>query len=101
MKKTDETAIPEILQEDLRRAVQILKDGGCSEVYLFGSAATGELRERSDLDLAVKGCPQGQFFHLLGKLMMELNSPVDLISLDSGDAFAQFLQKEGELVRIG
>jgi predicted nucleotidyltransferase len=93
--------VPEDLQEDIRRAVQILKEEGCSEIYLFGSVAAGKIREDSDLDIAIRGCPRGHFFHLLGRLLWELNHSVDLINLDTQDVFAQHLQQAEGLLRIG
>ncbi|OGG52760.1 MAG: hypothetical protein A3F84_10035 [Candidatus Handelsmanbacteria bacterium RIFCSPLOWO2_12_FULL_64_10] len=94
-------SVPEVFREDIDRAVRILKGEGCSEVFLFGSGAEGKAQDGSDLDLAVRGCPQGRFFHLLGRLLLELAHPVDLVNLDTQDAFAQYLQKEGALLRIG
>ena len=88
-------------QPDIDRAVAILKDGGCSEVFLFGSLAEGRAHEHSDIDLAVRGCPTGAFFHLYGKLMGELEHQVDLVKLDTADPFAQFLLEHGELLRVG
>lgn len=91
-----------VLASDIQRAVQILKAAGCAEVFVFGSTTTGHLRPDSDLDLAVRGCPPGEFFHLLGRLLLELDHSVDLINLDTPDnSFADRLQKEGVLVRIG
>jgi predicted nucleotidyltransferase len=98
---TAKIAVPEVLQEDIDRAVKILKEGGCTEIYLFGSGATGEVRNGSDIDLAVRGCPQRHFFHLLGRLLWELDHPADLVDLDAPEAFAQYLQKEGVLLRVG
>jgi predicted nucleotidyltransferase len=69
-------------------------------VFLFGSLATGEVKDKSDIDLAVRGCPKGEFFHLLGRLLLELDYPVDLANLDSQDAFARYLEQEGELLQI-
>lgn len=99
--KTDNFAIPEILQKDIHRAVGILKDGGCSEIFLFGSGVTEKIRDGSDIDLAIRGCPRSRFFNLLGRLIMELHHPVDLVNLDIQDPFTDYLQKEGTLVRIG
>ncbi len=31
--------LPEIYEKDIRRAVEILKEAGCTHVYLFGSLA--------------------------------------------------------------
>ncbi len=91
---------PEIYQRDLHHAVTILKEAGCTHVFLFGSIAAGEIRDGSDIDLAIRGCPKGSFFHLLGKLVLELNHSVDLVNLDRQDAFARYLEKEGGLVQI-
>ena len=76
--------IPEIFKMDLERAIQILKSEGCKEVFLFGSLAEGTQTANSDIDLAVQGCPPDKFFHLLGKLLIELVHPVDLSSLNNG-----------------
>jgi len=88
-------------REEVERAVRILKEEGCSEVFLFGSGASGPVRDESDIDLAVRGCPKGRFFEVLGRLIWELDRTVDLVSLDSQDPFARYLQEETSLVRIG
>lgn len=93
--------IPEKYQKDVRRAVEILTEAGCTHVFLFGSLAAGDIREGSDIDLAIRGCPKGSFFHLLGKLLLELKHSVDLVSLDRQDAFALYLEKEGGLLQVG
>src|SRR4029453_14152961 len=92
---------PEVFQKDIDRAVRILKEEGCSEIFLFGSGTEGKARDRSDIDLAIRGCPPGRFFHLLGRLLWELDHPVDLVSLDTENPFTHYLQKEGGLLRIG
>jgi predicted nucleotidyltransferase len=96
----EKVQLPEIYQRDVSRAVEILKEAGCTQVFLFGSLATGEVQETSDIDLAVRGCPKGRFFHLLGQLLFELDHSVDLVSLDGQDDFARYLEKEGELLQI-
>lgn len=88
-------------QKDLQQAVQILKDAGCSAVYLFGSQAKGNAHDQSDIDLAIQGCPEGRFFHLVGQLYMELDTRIDLVDLDNqGDPFVRRLIASGELVPI-
>jgi len=93
--------LEESFAEDIRRAVNILKKAGCGEIFLFGSLAGGDVRENSDIDLAIRGCPSGKFFHLLGRLLIELEHPVDLINLDWERGIARYLQEEGELLRVG
>ncbi len=97
----EKSQLPKPYQEDIHRAVEILKEAGCTHVFLFGSLTTGKVRDGSDIDLAIRGCPKGRFFYLLGRLLLELNHPVDLISLDRQDAFTRYLEEEEELLQIG
>ena len=94
------TVLPKAFEQDIHRAVKILQAGGCSEIFLFGSGSTGHIQPDSDLDLAVRGCPSGSFFSLVGHLLVELDHPVDLIDLDRQHAFAQYLEREDMLVKI-
>lgn len=100
MNTIETITIPETFQPDIHRAVQILKDAGCTEVYLFGSLARGEAREDSDIDLAVKGCPKQMFYRLYGRLLLASSRSVDLVRLDGHDRFAAFLQRTERLVKI-
>jgi len=93
-------SIPDTFRADIERAVQILKEEGCTEIYLFGSVATGESHGDSDIDLAVRGCPPGRFFHTLGRLMWEEDRSIDLVDLDSEDPFALFLEQKQRLFRL-
>jgi predicted nucleotidyltransferase len=85
--KYDLDKIPVSHRRDIEKAVRILEDAGCEEVYLFGSIADGSVTPRSDIDIAAR-------------LMMQLDHPVDLVSLEEGDRFARMLQEEGRLRRV-
>ncbi len=50
--------IPKSYEENIRRAVEILREAGCSDIFLFGSLAEDNFREGSDIDIAVRGCPR-------------------------------------------
>lgn len=93
--------LPQPYQQNLDQAIKILKNGGCTAVYLFGSLTTGKFHSQSDIDLAVRGCPPEEFFHLLGELMFTLDYSVDLIDLDTNDLFARYLIEKGKLHQIG
>jgi len=94
--------LPEPYRKNVRMAVEILKEVGCDDIFLFGSLAENNIREGSDIDIAVRGCPARKFFYVLGKLLRKLDYPVDLVDLDEeNDAFSRFLTEEGELVQIG
>src|SRR5665647_926251 len=81
-------------------AIEILKNAGCKEIFIFGSLVTGTYREDSDIDIAIKGCLPENYFALLGKLLTTLSRPVDLINLDREDPFSQYLEKECDLYRV-
>lgn len=91
---------PQEYQADIEKAVQLLKQIGCTEIYLFGSVAQGTSRASSDLDFAVRGCPPDKFFYAIGKLLSELSRTADLIDLDRDTRFGRFLRETGELVRV-
>ena len=97
----EHSRLSDMYQRNIDRAVEILKNAGCTDIYLFGSLATGDARSESDVDLAVRGCPKGKFFRLLGQLLFELDYPVDLVNLDSRDAFARYLERKGDLLQVG
>ncbi|GAB6172357.1 hypothetical protein JCM15765_18350 [Paradesulfitobacterium aromaticivorans] len=92
--------LPEDFQKDIYSAIEILKNAGCKEVYIFGSLVTGNYSENSDIDIAIKGCLPEDYFTLLGQLLTSLKRPVDLVNLDRGDAFSKYLEREGELHRV-
>lgn len=95
-----EVNIPEAFQPDIERAVKILKDGGCTEVFLFGSLAEGCSRADSDIDLAVRGCPPRDFLRIYGELMWRLEHKVDLVDLDVSHPFTKYLAQEGDMLRL-
>jgi predicted nucleotidyltransferase len=84
-----------------QKAVAALKAAGAREVYLFGSAAKGALRDNSDIDLAVSGLPPEVFFRSAAKASRAIGRPVDLIDLDEDSPFTRYLKDEGELRRVG
>ena len=62
--------------------IQILKENGATEVFIFGSLANGKFNENSDIDIAVKGLKGQEFYKVASILMFELENQFDLIDLD-------------------
>ncbi len=85
----------------IEKAAAALKAAGAREVYVFGSAANGTLREDSDVDLAVSGLPPQVFFRAMAQASRALHRPVDLINLDRENPFTRYLKEQGELLRVG
>jgi len=62
------------------------KQFGVRRVYLFGSLARGDLREGSDIDLAVEGLAPRVYFQALAMLHEASRGlPIDLIPLEDTD----------------
>ena len=93
------------MTEDLKglvdKAASALKAVGAREVYVFGSAAHGTLRENSDVDIAVSGLPPEVFFRAMGMASRALGRQVDLVDLDEDNPFTEYLKHHQELVRVG
>jgi predicted nucleotidyltransferase len=88
------------IQQDLQIAIDYLKETGCTEIFVFGSAASGETDPESDLDIAVRGIEPIHFFEIYGELMMRLSRPVDLVDLDMQPNFGRRLSEFGNLKRV-
>ena len=93
------------MSNDLRQliepAVLALKAAGAREVYLFGSAAHGQMRADSDIDLAVSGLPPERFYRAGAAAEDALGWTLDLVDLDEITPFTQYLKEESELLRVG
>jgi predicted nucleotidyltransferase len=81
-------------------AARILREAGAREVYLFGSAARGEQAEDSDIDLAVRGIPPKVFYEAIGRVVVAIGDRFDVVDLDEGGPFVDYLQRKGVLVRV-
>ncbi len=92
--------LPSDYRDDVESATRILAEFGCKEIYLFGSLAKGSSNEKSDIDIAVKGCPPEKFYIALGRLLMELKHSVDLVDLDTTPSLGRILEKHKELVSV-
>jgi predicted nucleotidyltransferase len=83
------------------KAAAILRAYGAREVYAFGSAQTGDFdAERSDIDLAVRGIPPGNFYSAVGEALCSIDRDIDVIDLDAGTAFGKYLEEHRELTRV-
>ena len=90
----------EELRKSIERAAAVLKEFGAHEVYVFGSASTGTMREDSDVDLAVVGLPPGVYFDAMGGAREALGRELDLINLDDENLFTAYLKRKGKLQRV-
>ncbi len=94
--------LPYSYQDDIKKATKILKENGAKEVFIFGSIANGKFNENSDIDIAVKGLNEKDFYKVASILMFELENEFDLIDLDDKqNRFSQMLLKVGGLLKVG
>lgn len=94
--------LPLSYQEDIKKVVKILKENGAKEVFVFGSIANGKFNEHSDIDIAVKGLNESDFYKVASILMFEIENEFDLIDLDDkSNRFSQMLLKVGGLLKVG
>ena len=94
--------LPNSYQEDIKKLIQILKENGAKEIFIFGSIANGKFNENSDIDIAVKGLNEKDFYKVASILMFELENEIDLIDLDDKqNRFSQMLLRVGGLLKVG
>jgi len=88
------------LADEIQQAAETLVSYGATEVYLFGSRATGQVSHGSDVDLAVRGLPDEVFYRAIAAASLVLPVPLDVISLDDPGPFTTYLLEHGELRRV-
>lgn len=88
------------IREAIQRAAGVLKELGAREVYVFGSAATGTMREDSDVDMAVTGLAPSVYFLAMAQAADAVGRDVDLIDLDEENLFTAYLKRKGKLQRV-
>jgi len=79
----------------------VLKAAGAREVYVFGSVVRERPTPPHHVDLAVSGLPPAVFFKAYAAAGNVLPLPLDLIDLDEGTPFVEFLREKGNFVRGG
>jgi predicted nucleotidyltransferase len=92
--------LPLEIEKDLDIAIDYLKSVGCTEIFIFGSVASGEATSDSDLDIAVRGINPAEFFFVYGELLTRLERPADLIDLNIQRKFGQQLLDSESLKRV-
>jgi predicted nucleotidyltransferase len=84
--------LPDIVK-DLRKRF------GVRRVVLFGSFARGEIHERSDLDLAVEGLSERDYYRAVAACL-SASVPVDLIRIeDATEALRSRIDEEGKVLQ--
>jgi predicted nucleotidyltransferase len=86
-----------IHQEQLDRAIALVKAYGATRLILFGSAATAP-EQAKDLDLACDGVTGWEFYELGARLEEELRVPLDLVPLSPPTPFTRLIERRGKVL---
>jgi len=81
-------------------AANLLRSMGATDVFVFGSAARGGMRDDSDVDMAVTGLPPRLYFSAVARASDLIGRLVDLLDLDDPTPSVQYLVGSGDLVRV-
>ena len=81
-------------EKDRIEILAIAKKFNVKKVILFGSSCDPS-RDGSDIDLAVDGVLDSQFFKFYRELIFSLSKPVDLIDLKIKNKFSDIAISEG------
>ena len=65
-----------------------------SKVLLFGSSLS-ETDESQDIDIAIEGIADKDYFAFYGELMCRLSKPVDVVDLTKKSKFVEMVMREG------
>jgi predicted nucleotidyltransferase len=87
-------------KEAVAKAARLFRDMGASQVFMFGSAAKGQLRPDSDIDMAVSGLPPRVYFSAVNQASELVGRPVDLMDLDDDTPLVRYIRASGDLVRV-
>jgi len=83
-----------ITEEDKLTLQNLARKYRATRVLLFGSA-TKDNEEYNDIDIAVEGIADKDFFAFYGELMLALSKPVDVVDLSRKSRFNDLIISEG------
>ena len=86
-----------ISSDDKIKLLAIAKKYKISKLYLFGSHLESE-RVANDIDLAVEGVAESDYYKFYSELIFSLSEPVDLIDLTKKSLFNKTIVSEGLLL---
>ena len=85
-----------ITAEEKRTIQNITNKYKASRVLLFGSAANQV--DYEDIDIAVDGIPDEDFYAFYGELMCALSKSIDIVDLSKKSKFIDLILQEGVLL---
>jgi predicted nucleotidyltransferase len=83
--------------EDKNKLISLAEKYNASKVYLFGSNLSNNI-ETHDIDIAIDGIADSQFFKFYGELIFALSKPVDLVDLKRKNKINSIIKNESILI---
>jgi predicted nucleotidyltransferase len=83
-----------ITDQDRASIQAIARKYQVSKVLLFGSSLSASVESR-DIDIAIEGLADKDYFAFYGELMCALSKPVDVIDLSKQSKFVDMVLREG------
>ena len=86
-----------ITDKEKKIILKIAKKYNVSKIMLFGSGLDNTI-ESNDIDIAVEGIPNKDFYSFYGELIFALSKPIDVIDMSIKSKFIDLIRKEGILL---
>ncbi len=83
-----------ITDADKKIIEQLARKYHAKRVVLFGSSLS-PIREYRDIDIAVEGVEEKDFYTFYGELLCALSKPIDIIDLSKKTRFVELILREG------
>jgi predicted nucleotidyltransferase len=83
-----------ITDTDKKIIEQLARKYHAKRVVLFGSSLS-PAREYRDIDIAVEGIKEKDFYTFYGELLCALSKPIDIIDLSKKTRFVELILREG------
>lgn len=83
-----------ISANDLDLIQDIARKYNVTKVLLFGSSLS-DSADSHDIDIAVEGLADRDYFTFYGELIQHLSKPVDVVDLSKKSKFVDMIKKEG------
>ena len=83
-----------ITDTDKKIIEQLARKYHATRVVLFGSSLS-PARDYRDIDIAVEGIKEKDFYTFYGELLCALSKPVDIIDLSKKTRFIELILREG------
>ena len=76
------STLPKDVIRDLQKIKKILIRHGVRRIILFGSMATGDYTDNSDIDICFEGIPASKYFRVIAECMIAVDRRISLLALE-------------------